>query len=57
MLRNIGKKKTTALLLNGVSVELKAHFKAYCAKRQTSMKAMIVSMMKDRLEDNERLLK
>ena len=40
----------TVLYIKGISAEIKRHFKAYCAKRNISMKDAIEEMMREKIK-------
>lgn len=43
-------RSTSILYIRGVPFEVKAHFKAYCAKRGKSMTDVIVELMRRQIE-------
>jgi hypothetical protein len=48
--RNIDKSKNyTTLFIKDIPVDVKAHFKAYCARRGKSMTQMLIKMMCDKI--------
>ena len=44
--------KTTTMMIRNVPIDLRDHFKAWCAKRRLSMKEVIISMMRETLKGN-----
>lgn len=54
-LPRVGKRKryqrTKPMMLKSIPVDLKAHFKAWCAKRGVTMQNQIVFLMKQTIKD------
>ncbi len=48
------KQRKTTLFLRNVPTDLKAHFKAYCAKRGVTMLSKIVDFMKEKTKEERK---
>ena len=46
-MKKFSRKRTTCLYVRGIPKTLKSYYKAYCAKKETTMSEDIVTHMKD----------